>query len=45
MSVIDKKVNNVYDMRKNSLRLERDFIINGADFINLFVSTYIASKR
>ncbi len=45
MSVVDKEVNGYYQSRKKSIRLERDFIIDGQDFINLFASVYISSKR
>ena len=45
MSVIDKDVNKHYDAEKYSMRLERDFMMNHEDFLNLFSGVYIASIR
>lgn len=49
MSVLDKQVNDFYkESRVKSnykLALERDFIVNEKDFMNLFSICWIASQR
>lgn len=45
LSVIDKDINEHYNSGHYAMRLERDFMINGEDFQNLFSGVYIASKR
>lgn len=45
MSVLDKEINNKYLPEKYTMALQRDFMINETDFLNLFSTAYIASKR
>lgn len=45
MSVLDKSVNALYSPQKLKMSLERDFMISETDFINLFSTAYIASRR
>ena len=44
-SAIDRDINEHYDANKYSIRLERDFMMNADDFLNLFAGVYIASER
>ena len=45
MSVIDQKINRTYNSSICPIRLERDFLITGNDFLNLFSIAYVASNR
>lgn len=45
MSVLDKQLNTRYFPDKQKLSLDRDFMINETDFINLFSTAYVASRR
>lgn len=45
MSVLDQSINASYKPQKYTMRLERDFMMNHIDFLNLFSSAFIASRR
>jgi hypothetical protein len=47
MSVVDNKLNSNYSKYSKDyvFSLERDFMMNGEDFLNLFSAAYITSKR
>lgn len=45
MSVLDQSINSSYKPTKYTMRLERDFMMNHIDFLNLFSSSFIASRR
>lgn len=44
-SVLDKEMNNRYRPNKHYMVLDRDFMINSSDFVNLFSTVYISSNR
>jgi hypothetical protein len=45
MSVLDRQMNSKYEPSKYKMKLQRDFMMNQKDFLNLFSVVYIASKR
>lgn len=45
MSVLDKEINQKYELSKHKMALQRDFMMNHNDFLNLFSSAFIASRR
>lgn len=45
MSVLDREANKIYNPNQYAMNLDRDFMMNHNDFVNLFSSCYIASKR
>jgi DNA polymerase III sliding clamp (beta) subunit (PCNA family) len=47
LSIIDKKINGDYQefSKVQDFKLEKDFVITSEDFLNLFASAYITSKR
>jgi hypothetical protein len=45
MSVLDRQMNSKYEPSKYKMKLQRDFMMNQKDFLNLFSVAYIASKR
>jgi len=45
MSVLDKDVNSNYNPDKYRMALQRDFMIDHNDFLNMFSASYIASRR
>jgi hypothetical protein len=45
MSVLDREANKLYNPQQYTMNLDRDFMMNHNDFVNLFSTCYIASKR
>lgn len=45
MSVLDQQINNKYEPNKYKMALQRDFMMDHNDFLNLFSAAYIASRR
>lgn len=45
MSVLDKEINNKYEPNNYKMALQRDFMMNQNDFLNLFSAAYISSRR
>jgi hypothetical protein len=45
LSILDKQINNKYQPDKYKLALQRDFMMNHTDFLNLFSAAFITSRR
>ncbi len=45
LSILDQDINSRYSPQTHSMALERDFMVNDSDLLNLFSNAYVASRR